>query len=132
LRIGDEEIPFLSEKDIPKMKEEDIIDLEDKSTTSTTTSSSTSTTSSSTARATATTSTTSSSRQTTTTTSSSTSIAPQYPIQTGSANINPDNFPEETIRKLMELGFQRAEVIQALRICKGNAELAASYLFGSF
>ncbi|EDO16770.1 hypothetical protein Kpol_526p23 [Vanderwaltozyma polyspora DSM 70294] len=38
-------------------------------------------------------------------------------------------FPESTIKKLMDLGFSRAEVIKALTQTGGNAEFAASLLF---
>ena len=38
-------------------------------------------------------------------------------------------FPEEVIEQLVGLGFGRAESIQALQMCNGNAELAAGHLF---
>lgn len=38
-------------------------------------------------------------------------------------------FPEKTIKQLMDLGFSRQEVIQALVSTNGNAEFAASLLF---
>jgi len=36
---------------------------------------------------------------------------------------------ESAIEQLVQLGFSRAESIQALTVCNGNAELAAGYLF---
>lgn len=36
---------------------------------------------------------------------------------------------ESSIEQLVQLGFSRAESIQALTVCNGNAELAAGYLF---
>lgn len=39
------------------------------------------------------------------------------------------NFPESTIKQLMDLGFSRNEVIKALRTTGGNAEYAAALLF---
>lgn len=38
-------------------------------------------------------------------------------------------FPEATIKQLMDLGFSRQEVVQALEKTNGNAEFAASLLF---
>ena len=38
-------------------------------------------------------------------------------------------FPEDDINKLMGLGFTRTQAIQALEICQGNVDMAASYLF---
>jgi len=39
------------------------------------------------------------------------------------------SFPDSSIKQLMELGFTREEVIQALTVCKGNVDAAASFLF---
>lgn len=39
------------------------------------------------------------------------------------------NFPEVTIKQLMDLGFSRAEVIKALTATGGNPDYAAAYLF---
>ena len=39
------------------------------------------------------------------------------------------SFPEEKISALTALGFQRQEAIQALQVCNGNEEQAASLLF---
>jgi DNA damage-inducible protein 1 len=36
---------------------------------------------------------------------------------------------EESIRRLMDLGFARVQAVQALAACNGNAEMAASFLF---
>jgi DNA damage-inducible protein 1 len=38
-------------------------------------------------------------------------------------------FPESDIKILTDLGFSRADSIQALRVCNGNTEMAASLLF---
>ena len=40
-------------------------------------------------------------------------------------------FSETDISKLTSLGFTRQQAVQALTICNGNADLAASYLFGA-
>jgi len=41
----------------------------------------------------------------------------------------PSSFPESVIETLTDLGFSRAESIQALTQCNGNADLAAGLLF---
>jgi len=40
-----------------------------------------------------------------------------------------ESFPEESINDLMNLGFSRAEVIQALKLANGDKNMAASLLF---
>lgn len=39
---------------------------------------------------------------------------------------------EGKVQRLIELGFDRATVLQALSLFNGNEEQAASYLFGGF
>jgi DNA damage-inducible protein 1 len=39
---------------------------------------------------------------------------------------------EAKVQRLVELGFDRRTVIQALTLFNGNEEQAASYLFGGF
>jgi DNA damage-inducible protein 1 len=39
---------------------------------------------------------------------------------------------EAKVTKLVELGFDRASVIQALKLCNGNEDQAAGFLFGGF
>lgn len=39
------------------------------------------------------------------------------------------NFPETTIKQLMDLGFSRSEVVKALTATGGNPDYAAAYLF---
>eukprot|EP01087_Luapelamoeba_hula_P025133 TRINITY_DN9824_c0_g1_i2.p1 TRINITY_DN9824_c0_g1~~TRINITY_DN9824_c0_g1_i2.p1 ORF type:complete len:426 (+),score=76.32 TRINITY_DN9824_c0_g1_i2:142-1419(+) len=43
----------------------------------------------------------------------------------------PTNRAETDLRKLMDLGYSRDQAQQALRMCNGDVELAASYLFSS-
>jgi len=104
LRIGDEMVPFLAEKDIPFQLEEEEGNPQ---------------------------------------TSSSTPHQPLIPSgqpllsNTGQASNKPATqqqtaFPEEEIKQLMGMGFSREEVVNALRMYHGNAEAAASHLFGSF
>jgi len=40
-----------------------------------------------------------------------------------------ETFPEESIKDLMNLGFSRLEVIQALKLANGDKNMAASLLF---
>jgi len=40
-------------------------------------------------------------------------------------------FTEETIKSLMDLGFSKEQVIQALQFCNGDKNMAASFLFGN-
>jgi hypothetical protein len=37
---------------------------------------------------------------------------------------------EADVKELMELGFEKARVLEALSICDGNKEHAATYLMG--
>lgn len=50
----------------------------------------------------------------------------------GTAHGDPSQGPgfEAKVRKLVELGFERAAVIEALKLCNGNEEQAAGFLFG--
>lgn len=50
----------------------------------------------------------------------------------GTAHGDPLQDPgfEAKVRKLVELGFERAAVIEALKLCNGNEEQAAGFLFG--
>ncbi|XP_078438033.1 ubiquitin family protein [Wolffia australiana] len=56
------------------------------------------------------------------------------PLQRGSQSSgkssNPQQLDEAKISKLVELGFEREGVIQALKIFNGNEEQAAEFLFG--
>jgi len=49
----------------------------------------------------------------------------------GAAATSPVAFPDDVIAELMALGFDRARVIEALRVCNGDRQLAASMLFSS-
>jgi len=40
-------------------------------------------------------------------------------------------YPPDTVQKLMDLGYTREQVLRALQLYGGNAEMAASYLFSS-
>jgi DNA damage-inducible protein 1 len=90
LKIGEETVPFLSEKDIPKSLRDEQPDetMQD--------------------------------------------VAP--PNNNQNNNNNPSNtaqpasFPEAIIQELINLGFPRERCIEALKVCNGNPELAASYL----
>jgi hypothetical protein len=42
----------------------------------------------------------------------------------------PTAFPEDLIRRLMDFGYSREEVVRALQAARGNPDLAASFLFG--
>ena len=50
--------------------------------------------------------------------------------QSKPSNSSP-GFSEEDISKLTGLGFDRNSAINALKMCGGNVDLAASYLFQS-
>lgn len=41
------------------------------------------------------------------------------------------SFSEASVSQLMALGFSRQQVLEALKVCNGNPDLAASYLFGA-
>uniref|UniRef100_A0A6B2L4R3 DNA damage-inducible protein 1 n=1 Tax=Arcella intermedia TaxID=1963864 RepID=A0A6B2L4R3_9EUKA len=43
----------------------------------------------------------------------------------------PQNTQENVIKQLMDLGFPRSQVLEALEVCGGNAEMAASYLLSN-
>lgn len=62
--------------------------------------------------------------------------APGGPVSSQDSNKRART-PQETqndpkVQRLMELGFDRNTVVQALTLFNGNEELAASYLFGGF
>lgn len=88
LKIGEEKVRFLAEKDIPKNEIFDSVSSEKNLQTTTT---------------------------------------PSTPSQ---PSINTSTFSEESVKQLMGLGFSRDQVLQALKLAQGNAELAAAYLFG--
>ncbi|KAL6058108.1 DNA damage-inducible protein 1 [Balamuthia mandrillaris] len=124
LRIGDEAVSFLSEKDIPESARLDRADDEtavlDPPPSSSTSSSSSSTP-------------TPMSLQPPTTATQPSAPSPstrgRVPAASQPASNNP--FSEALIKQLMELGHSREAVIAALRMFNGNAEMAASYLFSS-
>ncbi|CCH58656.1 hypothetical protein TBLA_0A08670 [Henningerozyma blattae CBS 6284] len=73
---------------------------------------------------------------TATTPAQATSITPAQataitPAQTTSTTpVQPkEKYPEATIKQLMDLGFSKMEVVHALDMTNGNAEMAASLLF---
>lgn len=47
----------------------------------------------------------------------------------GLSAARPANFPEASVKQLMDLGFSRKEVLAALQSAQGNTEIAASILF---
>jgi Holliday junction resolvasome RuvABC DNA-binding subunit len=47
----------------------------------------------------------------------------------GSSASLPAGVSEASISTLMRMGFSREQVIQALTVCGGNADMAASFLF---
>eukprot|EP00189_Rhodosorus_marinus_P011807 CAMPEP_0184745050 /NCGR_PEP_ID=MMETSP0315-20130426/7779_1 /TAXON_ID=101924 /ORGANISM="Rhodosorus marinus, Strain UTEX LB 2760" /LENGTH=343 /DNA_ID=CAMNT_0027217065 /DNA_START=273 /DNA_END=1304 /DNA_ORIENTATION=- len=63
-------------------------------------------------------------------TTAQTSARPAAPSQRNQTNSvpTPTNFPEEAIRKLTQLGFDRNSVIDALRAANGSEEVAANIL----
>ncbi len=61
------------------------------------------------------------------------------PADTGKMNIESNStkpttqqggeYPEQDIAKLTGLGFSRTQAIQALKVCQGNVDMAAAFLF---
>ena len=45
-----------------------------------------------------------------------------------SSSSSSGKYPRETVKKLTQLGFSKEEVIQALDLCSGNEDFAANYL----
>uniref|UniRef100_A0A6A7GC65 DNA damage-inducible protein 1 n=1 Tax=Hirondellea gigas TaxID=1518452 RepID=A0A6A7GC65_9CRUS len=123
-RIGDDEVPFLSEKDIPRMDE----DEEKFPSSSSSSSSSAPSPSSSSARSSLPQlAPSSSSAHPNSSPSSSVGAAPSSQ-STQSAD---SPFPAESIKKLTDLGFDRQSAISALHSFQGNVEMAAALLFQS-
>lgn len=54
------------------------------------------------------------------------------PLSRGAQPAQAAKYPEEQVQQLMQLGFTREVVVQALDAVGGNVELAASMLFSSF
>jgi len=54
---------------------------------------------------------------------------PSNPDLNNSDTSSSETFPEESIKDLMNLGFSRLEVIQALKLANGDKNMAASLLF---
>lgn len=50
------------------------------------------------------------------------------PAETTNPSSSSGHFTEETIKSLMDLGFSREQVIQALQFCNGDKNMAASFL----
>jgi len=115
LRINQEEVPFLSEKDIPEkeknneLTEEQTQDLEKKLlTTPTPTTAPHPSSQPPPSRGTS---------------QQQQQQRPQPQTQTG------NQVMEGHISQLMSLGYTRQQVIEALTVCNGNPELAGAYLF---
>ncbi|AET40570.1 Ddi1p Ecym_6187 [Eremothecium cymbalariae DBVPG len=53
----------------------------------------------------------------------------QVPESSGVATTNSRNYPEAVVKRLIDLGFQKEEVIRALDQANGNADYAAAILF---
>jgi len=130
LKIGEEKVPFLPEKDIPH-EIPGALDLPTATTT----------------RATTTTTTTTTSTTTPSPIMNTTSVTPIHPSPTSTAapqslptgtpparaSTQSSPFPEPVIKQLVELGFTRQQVIEALYHAGGNPDIAAGYLtFGGF
>jgi len=117
LRIGDERAPFLAEKDLPLHLRFEAEDSRDSPLTNNPTPN----------------------RTTTSTTGTRTNnpSGQQIPINTrplparipATAGSNTTPFAEETIQKIVALGFTRDQAVSALRMFNGNGDEAASYLF---
>jgi len=121
LRIGDERAPFLAEKDLPlhlRFEAEDSRDgtLKNNPTPSRTTTSTTGTHSNPVPAATS---------QPINTRPLPASTQTRIPATAGSNS----PFTEETIQKIVALGFTRDQAVSALRMFNGNGDEAASYLF---
>lgn len=115
LRIQNETVPFLSEKDIPErekhpeLTEEQTTELEQNLKTNIPT--------------------THPPPKTTTTTNQPTTQPRPASNQPRPASNQPNNDMESSITQLMNLGYTRQQVIEALTVCNGNVELAGAYLF---
>lgn len=118
LRIGDEAVPFLAEKDIPKHEGFDDIPSPDDIANS----------NSNIPQSSNTTTSTSTTNKPPTTAPTTTTTKPQSTPTTANTNAQ---FSEEIIGNLMGLGFSRDQVVKALTLFKGDADRAASYLFSS-
>jgi DNA damage-inducible protein 1 len=150
LRIGEEAIQFMHEKDLPAHAKDGFEDEKANNNTANNnnkpiTSTSPPTTTNNTNRSPV--QPPQSTRPTTTTTSipaNSRLLQPQNPSTSSSpaasaaarrdsSQMSVDSrpgFSEEKLKKITDLGFSRQEAIQALSLCQGNEEAAASYLFG--
>ncbi|KAL1918987.1 uncharacterized protein VTP21DRAFT_2368 [Calcarisporiella thermophila] len=107
LVINDEEIPFLSEHELPEEARAEWMGEEMSGKTPAITTESTTTSSSATS-----------------------SSLPNLPTQAqGAASLTTSRYPEESIRKLMEFGVSREEAINALDVTGGNVDMAADLLF---
>ena len=121
LRIGDEQVPFLAEKDIPLSElfsGQDALDSEGMNPPSVSNNAPKPT---------------STPTLTPSTPAPKPAITPQaapQPQVQAQNRPTPVSFPEDTITQLMGLGFTRDEVVNALRQTRGNADAAASLLFG--
>lgn len=51
------------------------------------------------------------------------------PTQANKPSASAGGFPEDDINKLMSFGFPRQQCLDALKMCGGNVEMAASVLF---
>ena len=101
LKIGDESVPFLAEKDIPRSELFD--DLSSSSSSDITTS----------------------------TPNTNPKNSNNSSSSNNSAKLSmTSQFSDEVVENIMKLGFSKEEVINALRMFNGNPEQAASYLFG--
>lgn len=127
LRINEEEVPFLSEHELPLKARMEMGEGEEEDTgknKTTTTSTTAPSSSSSTTKPAATSSSSSSSSAPAPTPSTST----KPPTQSTSSPSKP-KYSEETIATITALGISRAEAIAALDAANGNPDVAASLLF---
>jgi DNA damage-inducible protein 1 len=125
LRIGDESVSFLAEKDIPRSLRDSTDSLDPTSGIPSSPAPSHSTTTTTTTRPPSATPVQTPAPTTPTPVSAPVKAAPT-PIPSGESE-----FPEETVQQLMAItNVPRARAIEVLRACRGNVDMAASTLMG--